>query len=36
MSMKYLGKPRYPYDDRIPKDQRILIRVEAEHIHEEA
>jgi len=35
MSMKYLGKPRYPYDDRTPKDPRTLIRVEAEHIHEE-
>jgi PPOX class probable F420-dependent enzyme len=34
MSMKYLGKP-YPFDDRTPKDPRILIRVEAEHIHEE-
>jgi PPOX class probable F420-dependent enzyme len=35
MSMKYLGKPGYPFDDRTPKDPRILIRVEAEHIHEE-
>lgn len=34
MSMKYLGKP-YPFEDRTPKDPRILIRVEAEHIHEE-
>jgi PPOX class probable F420-dependent enzyme len=34
MSMKYLGKP-YPYEDRTPKDPRVLIRVEAEHIHEE-
>ena len=36
MSMKYLGKPRYPYDDRSPKDPRVIIRVEAKHIHEEA
>jgi PPOX class probable F420-dependent enzyme len=35
LGMKYLGKPKYPYDDRTPKDPRILIRVEAEHIHEE-
>ncbi len=35
MSMKYLGKPKYPWEDRTPKDPRILIRVEAEHIHEE-
>lgn len=35
MSMKYLGKPKYPWDDRTPKDPRILIRVEVEHIHEE-
>ena len=35
MSMKYLGKPRYPFDDRTPKDPRVLIRVGAEHIHEE-
>ncbi len=35
MSMKYLGKPKYPWDDRTPKDPRVLIRVEAEHIHEE-
>ena len=35
MSMKYLGKPKYPWDDRTPKDPRILIRVEAERIHEE-
>ena len=34
MSMKYLGRP-YPWEDRTPKDPRILIRVEAEHIHEE-
>ena len=34
MSLKYLGKP-YPYEDRTPKDPRVLIRVEAEHIHEE-
>lgn len=34
MGMKYLGK-LYPYDDRTPKDPRILIRVEAERIHEE-
>jgi PPOX class probable F420-dependent enzyme len=34
MGMKYLGR-RYPYDDRTPKDPRILIRVEADHIHEE-
>jgi PPOX class probable F420-dependent enzyme len=34
MSMKYLGKP-YPYEDRTPKDPRVLIRVEAERIHEE-
>jgi len=34
MSMKYLGKP-YPWEDRTPKDPRILIRVEAEYIHEE-
>jgi len=34
MSMKYLGKP-YPWEDRTPRDPRILIRVEAEHIHEE-
>ena len=34
MGMKYLGKP-YPYEDRTPKDPRTLIRVEAEHIHEE-
>ena len=34
MSMKYLGKP-YPYEDRAPKDPRVLIRVEAERIHEE-
>ncbi len=34
MGMKYLGKP-YPYEDRTPKDPRVLIRVEAEHIHEE-
>jgi PPOX class probable F420-dependent enzyme len=34
ISMKYLGKP-YPYEDRTPKDPRVLIRVEAEHIHEE-
>jgi PPOX class probable F420-dependent enzyme len=35
MSLKYLGKPKYPWDDRTPKDPRTLIRVEAEHIHEE-
>src|SRR5271169_4256289 len=35
MSMKYLGKPRYPWDDRTPKDPRILIRVQADRIHEE-
>ena len=35
MSMKYLGKPKYPCEDRTPKDPRILIRVEAKHIHEE-
>jgi len=34
ISMKYFGKP-YPYEDRTPKDPRVLIRVEAEHIHEE-
>jgi PPOX class probable F420-dependent enzyme len=34
MGMKYLGKS-YPYDDRTPKDPRILITIEAEHIHEE-
>jgi PPOX class probable F420-dependent enzyme len=35
MSVKYLGRP-YPFQDRTPKDPRILIRVEAEYIHEEA
>jgi PPOX class probable F420-dependent enzyme len=35
MAMKYLGKARYPYDDREPKDHRVLIRVKAEYIHEE-
>ncbi len=34
MSLKYLGRP-YPYGDRTPKDPRILIRIEAESIHEE-
>jgi len=34
ISMKYFGKP-YPYEDRTPKDPRVLIRVEAERIHEE-
>ena len=34
MGMKYLGRP-YPYEDRTPKDPRVLIRVEAERIHEE-
>jgi PPOX class probable F420-dependent enzyme len=35
MGRKYLGKTGYPFDDRTPKDPRILIRVKAEHIHEE-
>jgi len=34
MSTKYLGRP-YLYEDPTPKYPRVLIRVEAEHIHEE-
>jgi len=32
MNMKYHGKPKYPY--HMPNDPRVLIRVEAKHIHE--
>jgi PPOX class probable F420-dependent enzyme len=32
MNMKYHGTPKYPYHD--PKDPRVIIRVEATHIHE--
>ncbi len=36
MAMKYLGLEKYPYPDRHPVVDRVLIKIEALHVSEES